>query len=77
MFWVFLYLCVAPKAVLLAEAEFQHQMRYCRTPIAHWTEIRNAQAAVVASDDEMKAISEHVRFELFGEGVLEKDFSED
>jgi hypothetical protein len=77
MCWVFLYLCVAPKSVQLAEAEFQHQMRYCRDPKSHWTEIKNAQAVVVATVDEMKIIREQVHFELFGEGVLEMDFSQE
>lgn len=77
VFWVFLYLCVAPKAIKLVEAEYQHKMRYCRDPIAHWTEIRNAQAEVVESVEDMKTIRETVQFGLFGEGVLEKDFSQE
>lgn len=76
MCWMFLYLCIAPNAVRLAEAEYHHKMRYCRDPNAHWTEIRDAQAAVETSADEMKLIREQIQFELFGEGVLEMDFSE-
>ena len=73
--WLFLYIIVAPRAVQLAEAEFQHKMRYCRNPEAHWTEIRDAQAVIASSVEEMGDIREQVQFELFGEGVIEKDFS--
>jgi len=76
MCWFVLYLWIAPNAVRLVEAEFQHKMRYCRAPKAHWSEIRNAQDAVEASVEDMKSIREQVEFELFGEGVLEMDFGE-
>ncbi len=75
--WLFLYVIVAPSAIQLSETEFQHKMRYCRNPEAHWTEIRNAQAEVTASVERIAAIREQVQFELFGEGVIEKDFSRD
>jgi hypothetical protein len=74
MCWTLLYLLVAPRAVELMEAEFQHKMRYCRDPKTHWTEIRDAQADVEASVGEMKAIREQVRFEMSDEGALELEF---
>lgn len=73
--FLLLYLWITPQAMQLSEAVFQHRMRYCRAPHVHWAEIRDAQAAVKDSPDEMKTIRQDILFDLYGEGTLEQDFS--
>jgi hypothetical protein len=72
--FLLIYFVAAPKFLREAEALYQYQMRYCRDPIAHYSEIREAQAAVKSSGKAMALIREHVEFELGAEAVLERDF---
>jgi hypothetical protein len=73
--WLLVYLCVAPEAIRSAEATFQYQMRYCRDPRAHWSDIREAQTQIESSPKKMKRIREQVRFDLYGDGEVEIDFN--
>jgi len=66
--WLLIYLCFAPQFIRETEAKFQQEMRYCRDPLAHYSEIREAQAAIGSSQQVMKSIREHVEIELKNEG---------
>lgn len=72
-----LYLLAIPRTVQLAEANFQHQMRYCRNPLVHWQEIRDSQLAIESSATEMAIIRQQVEAEFQSEGEQEMDFTDD
>jgi hypothetical protein len=77
LFWLIVYLYFAPPFLREAEAQYQHQMRYCRDPRSHWAEIREAQATVKSSASAMETIREQVQFDLSDEDVLEHEFAPD
>jgi hypothetical protein len=72
--WLLLYLLSAPHAVQLAEAKFQYEMKYCRDPLAHWTEIHETQEEILSSEGSL--LRGTVKSEMSGEEV-EMDFTEE
>ncbi|MFT5526620.1 MAG: hypothetical protein ACI9G1_000928 [Pirellulaceae bacterium] len=59
-----IYLFTAPHAIRESELQFQHNMRYCRNPAAHYEEIRATQAKIKTSKQAMSKIRERIQVEL-------------
>lgn len=60
VFWFLLYLYTTPELVRSTETLYQLNMRYCRDPHAHWSEIAEARKLIESTPASMQQIQSEV-----------------